>query len=46
MLYIFGDSFSLPNAHKDEVIGINGPVTFMPLEKNWTDIVFESFYWR
>jgi hypothetical protein len=43
MLYIFGDSFSLPNAHKDEVIGINGPVTFMPLEKNWTDIVFESF---
>lgn len=42
MLYIFGDSFSVPDAHKNEVVGPNGPVTFMPLEKNWTRIVSES----
>jgi hypothetical protein len=42
MLYIFGDSFSVPDAHKNEVIGPNGLVTFMPLEKNWTRIVSES----
>jgi hypothetical protein len=42
MLYIFGDSFSVPDAHKNEVVGPKGPVTFMPLEKNWTRIVSES----
>lgn len=42
MLYIFGDSFSVPDAHKNETVGPNGPVTFMPLEKNWTRIVSES----
>ena len=42
MLYIFGDSFSVPDAHKDEVIGPKGLMTFMPLEKNWTRIVSES----
>lgn len=42
MLYIFGDSFSVPDAHKDQVIGPKGLVTFMPLEKNWTRIVSES----
>ena len=42
MLYIFGDSFSVPDAHKNEVIGPKGLVTFMPLEKNWTRIVSES----
>ena len=41
MLYIFGDSFSLPDAHKNEVVGPNGLVTFMPVEKSWTDIVSE-----
>jgi hypothetical protein len=42
MLYIFGDSFSVPDAHKNEVIGPKGLMTFMPLEKNWTRIVSES----
>ena len=42
MLYIFGDSFSVPDAHKNEVMGPKGLVTFMPLEKNWTRIVSES----
>lgn len=42
MLYIFGDSFSVPDAHKNEVVGPKGLVTFMPLEKNWTRIVSES----
>ena len=42
MLYIFGDSFSVPDAHKDEVIGPKGLMMFMPLEKNWTRIVSES----
>jgi hypothetical protein len=42
MLYIFGDSFSVPDAHKNEVIGPKGLVTFMPLEKNWTRIVSEN----
>lgn len=42
MLYIFGDSFSVPDAHKNEVTGPKGLVTFMPLEKNWTRIVSES----
>jgi|APGre2960657444_1045066.scaffolds.fasta_scaffold22831_2 hypothetical protein len=42
MLYIFGDSFSVPDAHKNEVIGPTGLITFMPLEKNWTRIVSES----
>lgn len=42
MLYIFGDSFSVPDAHKDEIVGPKGLVTFMPLEKNWTRIVSES----
>jgi hypothetical protein len=42
MLYVFGDSFSVPDAHKNEVIGPTGLVTFMPLEKNWTRIVSES----
>lgn len=41
MLYIFGDSFSLPDAHKNEVVGPKGLVTFMPVEKSWTDIVSE-----
>ena len=41
MLYVFGDSFSLPDAHKNEVVGPNGLVTFMPVEKSWTDIVSE-----
>jgi hypothetical protein len=41
MLYVFGDSFSLPDAHKNEVVGPKGLVTFMPLEKSWTDIVSE-----
>jgi hypothetical protein len=42
MLYIFGDSFSVPDAHKNEVIGPKGLITFMPLEKSWTRIVSES----
>lgn len=42
MLYIFGDSFSTPHKHKDEVIGPNGRVSFTPLEKSWTAIVNES----
>jgi hypothetical protein len=42
MLYIFGDSFSTPHEHKDEIIGPGGQVKFMPLEKNWTSIVNES----
>jgi len=42
MLYIFGDSFSVPDAHKNEVMGPKGLITFMPLEKNWTRIVSES----
>lgn len=41
MLYVFGDSFSLPDAHKNEVVGPKGLVTFMPLEKSWTRIVSE-----
>lgn len=41
MLYIFGDSFSVPDAQKNEVIGPKGLVTFMPVEKSWTDIVSE-----
>ena len=41
MLYVFGDSFSLPDAHKNEVFGPKGLVTFMPVEKSWTDIVSE-----
>lgn len=41
MLYVFGDSFSLPDAHKNEVVGPKGLVTFMPVEKSWTDIVSE-----
>jgi hypothetical protein len=43
MLYIFGDSFSSPDAQKDKVVGPNGIVNFFPLEKNWTSIVSESF---
>ena len=42
MLYIFGDSFSTPHEHKSEVIGPNGIVSFLPLEKNWTSIVSEE----
>lgn len=42
MLYIFGDSFSVPDDHKHEIIGPTGPVKFHPLEKNWTRIVSES----
>jgi hypothetical protein len=42
MLYIFGDSFSVPDAHKNETFGPKGLITFMPLEKNWTRIVSES----
>ena len=42
MLYVFGDSFSVPDAHKNEVMGPKGLITFMPLEKNWTRIVSES----
>ena len=42
MLYIFGDSFSVPDAHKNEVIGPKGLVTFIPVEKSWTRIVSES----
>ena len=42
MLYIFADSFSVPDAHKDEVIGRKALVTYMTLEKNWTRIVSES----
>ena len=42
MLYIFGDSFSVPDAHKNDVIGPKGIVKFMPLEKTWTRIVSES----
>jgi hypothetical protein len=42
MLYIFGDSFCLPNEHRDEIVGPGGLVKFMPLEKNWTSIVCES----
>lgn len=42
MLYIFGDSFSVPDAHKHETFGPKGLITFMPLEKNWTRIVSES----
>ena len=41
MLYVFGDSFSLPDAHKNEVVGPKGLITFMPVEKSWTDIVSE-----
>jgi hypothetical protein len=44
MLYIFGDSFSTPHEHKDEIVGPGGQVSFMPLEKNWTNIVNESLY--
>ena len=44
MLYIFGDSFSLPVEHKDEIVGPSGLVSFKPLEKNWTNIVNESLY--
>jgi hypothetical protein len=44
MLYIFGDSFSIPHNHKDEILGPNGQVSFMTLEKNWTSIVCESLY--
>lgn len=42
MLYIFGDSFSTPYDHKDEVVGPDGFVNFLPLEKNWTSIVSEK----
>lgn len=43
MLYVFGDSFSLPDAVKHNVIGPGGKVVnFLPLEKAWPDIVFES----
>ena len=44
MLYIFGDSFSLPVEHKDEIVGPSGLVSYKPLEKNWTNIVNESLY--
>jgi hypothetical protein len=42
MLYIFGDSFSVPHEHRDEIQGPTGLVKFLPLEKNWTSIVNEQ----
>jgi hypothetical protein len=42
MLYIFGDSFAVPDYQKAEIHGPTGPVDFLPLEKNWTRIVSES----
>jgi hypothetical protein len=43
MLYVFGDSFSLPDGCKHDVIGPSGQVVkFSPLETAWPDIVFKS----
>ena len=43
MLHIFGDSFSIPQNHMNEVFGPHGTtVTYIPLEKTWTTIVKES----
>jgi len=45
MLHVFGDSFSIPDSHRNEVFGPKGtPITYLPLEKNWTTIVNESIY--
>lgn len=43
MLYVFGDSFSIPQEHMNEVFGPDGKdVQFLPLEKTWTTIVNEN----
>jgi hypothetical protein len=43
MLYIFGDSFSLSDDAKHDVIGPGmRVVNFLPLETSWTTIVFKS----
>ena len=43
MLYIFGDSFSIPHAHMKEVFGPDKTeVTYLPLEKSWTTIVSDA----
>ena len=43
MLYVFGDSFSIPQKHMNEVFGPRGePVSYIPLEKTWTTIVNEN----
>lgn len=43
MLYVFGDSFSIPQEHMNEVFGPDGKdVEFLPLEKTWTTIVNEN----
>mgnify|MGYP007061963241 CR=1 FL=1 len=45
MLYMFGDSFSIPESHKTEVFGPDGKsVTYLPLEKSWTTLVNEEFF--
>ena len=45
MLYIFGDSFSVPQTQMNEVFGPRGePVSYIPLEKTWTTLVKESIF--
>jgi hypothetical protein len=43
MLYVFGDSFSIPQEHMNEVFGPDGKdIHYLPLEKTWTTIVNEN----
>ena len=43
MLYVFGDSFSLPDESKHDIIGPGGKaVDFLPVETAWPDIVFKN----